>query len=389
MLPIYLDVSKSLAQKANQNIYLIIELFLESCEDLDYETFLQEVFPQFYLRKNFDKCKEIIYEIKEITLDSYDRRHLKPIYNYTLFMLLEWWIGVTNVDMNVEVLESEIKTYDDEYLAKHINNIEEYESFMFEDWDFLDVSGLLKCYKQNPYIFADYFHVDLDEYVELMPDDIKEEYKLYKAKALQKRAAIDNISDELYIVNSLYNAMQLLEKRPRELRKYSETELSNVLQIILHQSFHEKGLVVTREEQAGYSSKQTGELDFFIYKYTNGIFQAVAVGENKEWGRLEVSLKQLIGYMDNNVTFGFIKIFNKSTNLNSIIKSRLEILNSFHVNGNFIMVGEIECFSGCNNVLKTKYENPEHKGTYFNIYHLIINSYKPIRDESAQQARKK
>lgn len=389
MLPIYLDVSKSLAQKANQNIYLIIELFLESCEDLDYETFLQEVFPQFYLRKNFDKCKEIIYEIKEITLDSYDRRHLKPIYNYTLFMLLEWWIGVTNVDMNVEVLESEIKTYDDEYLAKHINNIEEYESFMFEDWDFLDVSGLLKCYKQNPYIFADYFHVDLDEYVELMPDDIKEEYKLYKAKALQKRAAIDNISDELYIVNSLYNAMQLLEKRPRELRKYSETELSNVLQIILHQSFHEKGLVVTREEQAGYSSKQTGELDFFIYKYTNGIFQAVAVGENKEWGRLEVSLKQLIGYMDNNVSFGFIIIFNKSTNLNSIIKSRLEILNSFHVNGNFIMVGEIECFSGCNNVLKTKYENPEHKGTYFNIYHLIINSYKPIRDESAQQARKK
>ena len=389
MLPIYLDVSKCLAQKANQNIYSIIELFLESCKDLDYETFLQEIFPQFYLRKNFDRCKEIIYEIKEITLDSYERHYLKPIHEYALFMLLEWWLDATEIDMNIEVLENEIRTSDDEYLAKYINDIEGYKSFMFEDWDFLDVSELFKCYRQNPYICTDFFHVDLDDYVELMPDDIKEEYEFYKSESSQNKNPTVAISDEVYIVKSVYNAIQRLENRPRELQKYSEVELSNILQTILHQSFHEKGLIITREEQGGYSSKQTGELDFFIYKYSNDIFRTVAVGENKEWGKFEDSLKQLIGYMDNNISFGFTIIFNKNTNLNTILKSRLEILNSFHVNGSFIIVGEVEYVSGLNNVLKTRYENPEHKGTYFNIYHLIINSYKPNREESAQQARKK
>ncbi len=80
-------------------------------------------------------------------------------------MLLEWWLDATDIDMNIEVLENEIRTSDDEYLAKYINDIEEYKSFMFEDWDFLDVPELIKCYRQNPYLCTDFFHVDLDDYV--------------------------------------------------------------------------------------------------------------------------------------------------------------------------------------------------------------------------------
>ena len=389
MLPIYLDVSKSLAQKANQNIYSIIELFLESCKSLDYETFLQEIFPPFYLRQNFNRCKEIIYEIREISLAPYERNYIKPIYEYALFMLLKWWLDATEIDMHIKVFENEIKTADDEYLAEYINDIEEYKSFMFEDWDFLDVPELLKCYKQNPYICTKFLNVDLDDYVELMPDDIKEEYELFKLELSKKKIPTVAVSDEEYIIKSVYNAIQRLENRPLELKKNSEVELSNLLQTILHQGFHEKGFIITREEQGGYSSKQTGELDFFIYKYSNDVYQTVAVGENKEWGKFEESIKQLIGYMDNNISFGFTIIFNKSTNLNTIIKNRLDILHKFQVNGNFIIIGEVECVSGLNNVLKTKHENPEHKGTYFIIYHFIINSYKPAREESAKQVRMK
>lgn len=40
MLPIHLEVSKSLARKVNYNINLIIEFFFECCEGLDSEMFL-------------------------------------------------------------------------------------------------------------------------------------------------------------------------------------------------------------------------------------------------------------------------------------------------------------------------------------------------------------
>lgn len=383
MLPIYLDISKSIAEKANRNVYFIIELFIESCNSLDYETFLQEIFPEFYLRKNFDKCKEIVCEIKEMTMDSYQRHYLKPIYEYALFMLLEWWIDVTEIDMKMEIPENEIRTSDDEYLAEHINDIEEYKSFMFEDWDFLSVPELFEYYKQDPFICRDFLAVDLDDYIELMPDDIREEYEIYKSELSPKVPA-----DEEYIVRSLFNVIQLLEKRPYELYKYSEVELSNVVQNMLHQSFNEKGLIITREEQSGYASKKTGELDFYIYKYSNNTYRSIAVGENKEWGRFEDSLKQLIGYMDNNTSFGFTIIFNKNTNLQTVLQSRLEILNHFHVNNNFTIIGEIESVYELNNVLKTRHQNPEIDNTYFNVYHFIANSFKPARKESARQARK-
>jgi hypothetical protein len=41
-----------------------------------------------------------------------------------------------------------------------------------------------------------------------------------------------------------------------------------------------------------------------------------------------------------------------------------------------------------NDVLLTRHENPEKKGTYFNIHHFIINANLMERESSALQARK-
>ena len=385
MLPVYLEVSKSLARKVNYNINLIIEFFFECCEALDSETFLQEIFPPFYLRKDIKKCEKIVGEIKEMAMDSYDRYYLKPTYEYALFMLLEWWLNTTDIDMDTEVNNNDIKLPDDQYLANNINNICAYKDFMFEDWDFLNIAELFDCYIKNPYICTEVLHIVLDDYVDLMPDDIREEYERHKLDTNKKSSII--FSDEDFVVKSIYNSIQQLELHPIQIKKYSEVELSNILQNILMQSFNEKGLIINREMPAGFALKQTGELDFFIYRYINNIYNKLAISENKEWGKFESSLEQLIGYMDNNITFGFTIIFNKTTKLSTILNNRLEILKMFNINGNFKVVGPIEELPDLKYVLKTRHENPEQEGTYFNIYHFVINSYKPEREDAAKQAR--
>lgn len=96
--------------------------------------------------------------------------------------------------------------------------------------------------------------------------------------------------------------------------------------------------------------------------------------------------------MTQDVEFGFTILFNKSVQSSTALTKRLEMLKNFHVevDGNkiFQIVGDILEIKSMNDVLVTKHENPERKGTYFKIYHFIINANSSERKESALQARR-
>ena len=71
---------------------------------------------------------------------------------------------------------------------------------------------------------------------------------------------------------------------------------------------------------------------------------------------------------------------------------RTEILKNFYV-----LVDGIKQFQAIdgvfehlkmNDMLLTTHENPERKGTFFRLYHFIINANLSERQESAVQARK-
>ncbi|MBR0597485.1 hypothetical protein KCX82_06360 [Clostridiales bacterium BAD-6] len=399
MLPITIELSKNVIEKINNNVYYMIDLLLTDCEAWDYETFLIEIFPPFCVRNSIDVCKNIVFELKEMTRDSYKREYLKPIYGYALFMLIEWWVEVT-AEMEGDLLEQisledidaettfVVDDEDDFDVLDYLNDVDNYKAILFEDFDFLDIPQFFEQYKENPQVCEKIFSIDLDEYTDLMPDDIKEQYEQLRqenASMLEKDSFIDN---ETYIIRSVYNLLQLYERRSRFFNKQcSEVDFSDSIHDSLKQLFLEKGLYIEREARAGYSKVGIGELDFYLYKYENGIYKPIAVGENKEWGNFEKSIKQLIGYMDSNILFGFTIIYNKSTRIGSILKSRLNTLKSFNINNDFRIIGDIEEVEGFNNVLKTKHENPEHKGTYFYLYHFIYNAYRPERELAAKEAR--
>lgn len=63
-------ISESILEKVNQNIYFLLEYFIEICKGSNYENILEEIFPVHYVRKNRDKCIQVIDELKEYTMDS-------------------------------------------------------------------------------------------------------------------------------------------------------------------------------------------------------------------------------------------------------------------------------------------------------------------------------
>ncbi len=64
-------------------------------------------------------------------------------------------------------------------------------------------------------------------------------------------------------------------------------------------------------------------------------------------------------------------------------------MSLFNIEGKFKIIGEPIQIAGMSNVIKSKHETPEINGKYFNVYHFIVNTYKPEREMVAQKARGK
>lgn len=389
------EISKIILEKINKNLYSLLAYFIEYCKVDNYENILEEIFQVHYVRKNKERCIEVLDELKEYILDTY-LHSLNPLQEYVLFHLIEWWLVVTDVELDQTVDAKEIKTEDEKYIVENINNIEYYLSLLFLDWDFLEegLSLHLENYKIYGPAYEMYTDINLEDYLELMPDDKKEEY--YKAKRKFKPNDYDNndkeMKSEKLIVKLIYNAIKLRENDPRRLSLTSETELSNDIRDIVREKLQDNNIIFEREMPTGYAKADIGESDFYIYTYEEGIYKILAIGENKKWGNFESQLKQLIGYMTKDVQFGFTIVFNKNIKANTVLSKRIEILKNFYVEKDgekyFQVVDGIFEHKKMNDVLLTRHQNPEKEGTYFNIYHFIINANSIERKMSALQARK-
>lgn len=239
-------------------------------------------------------------------------------------------------------------------------------------------------YKETPVLLSDFLNTDLEAYIDLMPRDIKNEYlNLKKENDSQNRTG----SDEEYIIRGIYNILTLEALRPNFYEKHSEVDLSDTIRNALFFLFNSRGIVIDREDRAGFALKDAGELEFYIWKIDNGIYRNISIGENKKWGRYKESILQLIGYMDNTIDFGFTIIFNQSTDLNIVREQRMNVLENWNVENEAFKVIELREVEKMKDVLVSLHENSEFRNTYFRIYHFIFNVYKPERKICAKKAR--
>lgn len=387
MIEIDYHISKEIKFTVNEMIGEIIAFFIHVCEGSDdFDEHMQYIFPSYLLREDFGKCKNVIYDLKDYTNDKYPHE-LEPLYEYALYYLIQWYIDITEFDDEsmIDTSHLEIKSEDDKYFIENLNNLEVYKEFMFNDWDFLDVDEFVNIYLKSPSSLKA-FNINLYEYKDLMPKDIR--MKCFELK--NENNILTDIKE--LVIRLIYRSVKLKEKDPKRLNKISETQLSNDIADILETALLEKGIITAREQPGGFALKGPGELDFFIYSNSEYVRREIAIGENKEWGNFEKQVKQLLGYMTENIEFGFTIIFNKSTKLETILERRKNILKGFSVevgDGRFFETIEIkEGFKEMEDVLVTKHKNPEN-GSLFELYHFICNSHRPEREVAARQARLK
>lgn len=186
MLPIYLDISDVAKQKINHNVWCMFELLEVTCEGLSYEEILDSIFPPYILQNNLDKCVSVVRELHDMTKDNYKREYLAPFYEWTLYCTILWWIDVADdieldeIPRSICIDKNGIDLYDS------LNNVESYLDFLFQDWDFLYVDEIYEIYKRNPKILEKYLHIDIEKYVELMPRDIQDEYRMLEERKNEK-----------------------------------------------------------------------------------------------------------------------------------------------------------------------------------------------------------
>lgn len=218
----------------------------------------------------------------------------------------------------------------------------------------------------------------------------------YSTKTIRETFPYNITDNEKLIVKEIFYAIEQKRLGSYRLSKYSENEMSDELKNVLQASLKHNGIIIEREAPAGYSLKNSGEIDFFVYSSnTSNIY---AVGENKEWTpqKFQNQLKQLLGYAKANRGFCFTIIFDKTTKLATVLEERLKILTNFKVEDNGINYFELtdpiyevhNFIDNVKDVLLTFHQNPED-GTPLRIYHFIIDANEQERKIAALQARSK
>ncbi|HBY19789.1 MAG: hypothetical protein A2Y24_01485 [Clostridiales bacterium GWE2_32_10] len=383
-----------LEKRVNKNVNEIIEFYidyLEISEDIDV------IFPSHLVRKEKDKCINIIYDLRDFSLDN-SKHKLKPIYEYALYHIINYFQEVMkdcDENFRLDTIEDTniIKTEYDVEMAEYVGTYDFYFEELFYDYDFLYAEKYFKYWTENPKFIEEYVRIEIDDYIELLPQDIREEYETIKKQmgkeSNRQEKFIDRIENiEEYVIREINNSILRVTDNISLLEKLSEDDISDYIHNILKVQFEARGISIDRENRAGFAKKRVGEVDFYISTIYNGQYIKVAVGENKEWGKFEKQYGQLLGYMNEDTVFGFTIVINRATNICEVIENRNKIiLNYKHDNKNNFKVLELKEVDNLNNVYMSVNMIPENLEVECKIYHFVINAYRPERKQMASVVR--
>ncbi|MEK4053079.1 hypothetical protein MHB84_05460 [Paenibacillus sp. FSL F4-0087] len=177
MIRVYCDIKESTKAEINKTINDYLDLYMDFYRTLGPEEF-SSFFPQFLWVENEELCIKTMIELDLWTSDNY-LHTLKPIHEFALYILLCYSkdrIEEMGREKGTTDLDYEVEQTDDEYVLSDLDNMDFYLEILFQDYDFLRVSEYVKYFIQNPFDFQGTFNVDLTEYEDLMPNDIRKEF---------------------------------------------------------------------------------------------------------------------------------------------------------------------------------------------------------------------
>lgn len=198
MIPIYLNITDKAKSMVNKNVSYMFELLETTCSGLSYEEVLDSIFPKYMMYSNSNQCINTVKELWNMSEDKFERDSLSAFYEWTLYYTILWWLDVADDIELDKIPEEDCISNDGIDMYEYLNNVENYLDFLFTDWDFLLVEEIYTLYKKKPNVLESFLHIDVEKYIELMPEDIQKEYKMQKER---KKVVMEGKNDMIFHIS--------------------------------------------------------------------------------------------------------------------------------------------------------------------------------------------
>lgn len=272
------DVDLKVTRYVNDNLQIIIRTLLDYIEDdkeLSAENFLPGLF-----NENVNWTK-MIYDLYHIVQSDVVRDYLKPKYEYLIYIILFWWEETRDdeedlipIELSPELADKICRKYepedeeDENYVLNAITNYNDYYDFLFQDHDFLpdSLEKMVIIYLRSPQLFAECFpDVELDEYRDLIPNDLKEQYDERKNECVEMKNEIINeigIDIEQMLFSEIIRCCERVQA-DNSIKDSIEDEINDRFRDLLDAN---KYIDVRDQTRQGTSStgKRAGEVDIMV-----------------------------------------------------------------------------------------------------------------------------
>lgn len=387
----------------NDNLASIIRVALDMLNDncgFEMDNFL----PRDYIERKPEEARRLVDELYELIKSDVLRDYIQPKYEYLLYIIIDWWDQCIDseeelipnpLDKNLytKIINEESyseENYSELIIAK-ITNFQSYYYICFIDHDFLpdQLSKMVTIYLRNQELLKGFFpDVNLDDYEDFMPCDLRERYIESKNNNLIEQNT-DNIINQEQIILEILFVLTLLESRVVEIEKRDEVEISNDIYTAITRVLKCRfDLESTREMTIGRANVKLGETDLYIYKNTPYIREEYAIIENKYIENFKSQYQQLLGYLNANFKFGITIFINKKYKLMDCVKKIKDVLISMKdTDKDFKIVNISTPFSDYPYISVSSHIIPEDTDREMKIYHLILNLYDEQRNKIAKISR--
>lgn len=419
------DFFEKLNEYANLKLLERIEFAIEENEESDFISY-SSLFPMFYLSRNgISVCMSRLKSLEMMVKSNLPYYTIPPSMVFILDCVLQYAderARDIRDDSGFELFEeSKIKPKKGKELSdyeKRTNRIAELSMELQgivskqKDNDYKDLYEAIKCFEW------DYVYALFDDGGDLTPEGLEILVALYARcggfddgviEGINLNDCVDNMyehtrllfesvqreverkriigfdSIDEFVVSSLQFCIMRLQTELTYIENDNEVRISARIADILAGCLYEKHIVVGREVPMGRATKEIGETDIVLTEYNGKIKKhfPIAIIENKVIEKFSSQYLQLMGYLNQDFSFGVTVSINRQMKLDEassfIIDSLKEITGPFSVKSIKKCPGRIF-------TIKTTHIVPETKKE-MEVYHLILNLNDCERKESALRAR--
>ncbi|MGG6360981.1 hypothetical protein ACQ5SI_17265 [Peribacillus frigoritolerans] len=200
MIKIYIyNIEREFLEEANKKLNELLNYYFHPFDDDGEEFVFDGIFPKHLYRTNKEKCIKTTFELREYVNDL-SSHSLTPLHEYALLKIL-YILKDLEEDENRYVIKKEIDNEEIEsdknggYFLEDID-IDFFITYCFQDHDFYEVERIFEIFVKDPTV-EDFASINLEEYEDLVSEDIFREYKRIKKRyKIFKNLMRDNVSLE-------------------------------------------------------------------------------------------------------------------------------------------------------------------------------------------------